>query len=791
MRPRWRKLLGDLRASWGRLVAMQLAMALALSAVGAVLGARAVLRPAIRASYLATRPADMTIELAGGVDHALLAAVRARPEVAAADRRQMVRARVKKQPGDPWQMLVLFVADFADLRLGTFRPERGAWPPPPGTLLLERTAPVVMGIPAPVDRGAAVTIQTPHGPPRSIGIAGTVHDAGQAPSWQEGRGYAYATVETLAMLGERPLLGDLLVQLRPAPASSAEVENAAEGLVAWLRAQGRAVHEVRVPNLRQHPHQGLLDGVQIAMLVFSLVLLMLGAIVIATILSSILARQVREIGVMKAIGASTGQLVRLYATFIAVMGGIAVAIAAPLGAEGASAMIGGTARLMNISVVEPGVPWWAFAVQAALGVLVPLAIASVPILRATGRSVRQALAIGDGGSGVARPSLARLPMAVRNALRHPVRLAWTAGLLVAGAAFAMAAANIDRGLMSVSALLADARHFDVEIRLHEAVGREQVAGLGAVAGVDRLEAWAIADASYARPGQDVDVVHTYPDGGHGSFALTALPSAGSELVSFPLVAGRWLTEDDTDSIVLGVNASRGARVGDRVTLSVEGRRSTWVVVGLVQEVAGASAFVTEAGFRRATGQNGVALLRIATTARGGVERAAVIAELEAALAAAGVGVAYAMPSQVMRSIIDAHVVLIARIVIGLAGVVGLVGLLGLASAIAIGVAERTREIAVMKAIGASDGRVFRIIVGEAVLVGAGSALIAVIVSIGLTVVVEAMLGGAGLIGAAPMRISTSALVVCPLAAIAGSGVASWWPARRAARLSVRHALAEV
>jgi ABC-type lipoprotein release transport system permease subunit len=57
--------------------------------------------------------------------------------------------------------------------------------------------------------------------------------------------------------------------------------------------------------------------------------------------------------------------------------------------------------------------------------------------------------------------------------------------------------------------------------------------------------------------------------------------------------------------------------------------------------------------------------------------------------------------------------------------------------------------------------------------------------------VEAMLGGAGLIGAAPMRISTSALVICPLAAIAGSVVASWWPARRAARLSVRHALAEV
>src|SRR5262245_27932001 len=116
-------------------------MAVALAGVGISLGARAVLGREIRDSYLATQPADATLELASGVDDGLLAEIRARPEVAAADRRQVVRARVKLRDQDPWQMFVLFVIDdFDAMHVSTFKPEQGAWPPPRGAVLVERTA---------------------------------------------------------------------------------------------------------------------------------------------------------------------------------------------------------------------------------------------------------------------------------------------------------------------------------------------------------------------------------------------------------------------------------------------------------------------------------------------------------------------------------------------------------------------------------------------------------------------------------------------------------------------------
>src|SRR5262245_30065843 len=180
--PRYRKLAGDLRAMPGRLIAMVLALSLSLTGVGAALGARTVLRRTIATSYLSSRPADATIELAGDADAALVAAVRARPDIADAEARDAVIARFAAAPrgpaGDPAmrgngapggaQLVQLFVIDdFAALRLNTFRRASGAWPPPTGTMLVERSALALLG----AGEGEPVTIKTPHGAPRPVAIS--------------------------------------------------------------------------------------------------------------------------------------------------------------------------------------------------------------------------------------------------------------------------------------------------------------------------------------------------------------------------------------------------------------------------------------------------------------------------------------------------------------------------------------------------------------------------------------------------------------------------------------------
>jgi putative ABC transport system permease protein len=793
---RVRKVIGDVRATWGRIVAMLVAFGLALAGVGIVLGARSVLGREIRTSFLSTRPADATLEMEGGVDEALLAIVRGSPGVEDADKRQVVKARVRVDPDGPWQMFVLFVADdFATLRLNTFRPETGAWPPPRGTILLERTAPAVMGV---VD-ARALTLLTPHGTPTTIAIAGTVHDPGQAPNWQEHRGCGYATLETLAALGEPPALHELLVRFR----SVDDIEGQAERLASALRASGHAVHEVRVPKgatdaVRQHPHQGLMNAVQLVLLAFSLVILVLCSILFATMLSAMLARQVREIGVMKAIGARTGQIAAMYAAFVGAIGVASVAIAAPLVALGAAGMIGGTARMMNLAVTSSTIPVWVWGAVGALGIVVPLAFAAVPILRATGITVRRALGSYGTNTEHVRPS--RMPFAIRNALRRPLRTVFTMLLLVIGGAIVITAANLQQSLAGVSSRLAIARHFDLEIRLLEPISAERVASLAAVHGVRAIEGWSAASAALG------DVVHTFPDGGHGGFQLVAPPSDGTRLVTMPLREGRWLVPDDTDAVVLGHGVARRYRLGDQIAITVAGRRSMWTLVGIVEEVGGGSAFVTEGAFRRATNLDGVNLLRIATgfgspatvarhvpphgmshaSSSGSGAGAEVLAALERELA--GVPIYYAMPADLMRSIIDDHVELVVRAILVIASILALVGLIALGSAMGINVAERTRELGILKAIGATHGRIFRIIVGEALAIGVASSIVAILVGIPLTLLAIERVAGRGFIATPPFTVSYVMLAVWPLVMAAGSVAACILPARRAMRLSVREAL---
>ena len=146
----------------------------------------------------------------------MVAAVRARPEIEAASAREAVMARVTTGhpvvaagPHAPpatrlhappaTRSLQLFVADDLETRQVTVvRRLSGAWPPPPGTMLLERTALAVMG----AGEGDTLTVTTPHGQPQAIAISGVVHDTALAPAWQEHRGYGYITRDTLAALGE-------------------------------------------------------------------------------------------------------------------------------------------------------------------------------------------------------------------------------------------------------------------------------------------------------------------------------------------------------------------------------------------------------------------------------------------------------------------------------------------------------------------------------------------------------------------------------------------------------------
>lgn len=787
--PRWRKLVRDVSRERGRTLTMVAAIAVSLIAIGAVLGAYAILTREMAKNYLGTRPASATLEMGHEVGPDLLAQVRAHPLVAEAEAREVIVART--QVGDEWRRTLVFVVDdFANLRLNRFRPEAGAWPPADGEVLLERSAIKMLG----AGLGDDIVVKPPHGGAVKLRISGLVHDPGLAPAWQERSGYLYLTRASAARMGEASGLRELRVELRGQPRDPRQIEHQSKELAAWLTHDGHPVHEIRIPPPAQHPHQKQMTTVLLMMLGFGVVALCLSAILVANALAAMLARQVREIGIMKAVGATTAQVARLYLVLVGALGIVAVALAVPVGRLAAWGFARAISTMLNLELTDPSVPAWVFAIEVLAGILVPLALAAGPIAGASRRTVRQSLDDHGISSERMRTSFARVPKPVRNLLRRPRRVLLTLALLAAGGATFMTALNVQRGWRANVDKVYETRSYDVEVQLQSGSSSDAVKAIAALPVVRTIEAWGYFPAAFATPGE-VDVVRTYPDRGHGSlFVMAPPPSTG--LIRFPLRAGRWLTDGDRAAVVLNHVALAqmpSLRVGDDVLLSIDqGDVKTRIrcrLLGVVEEIGSPGvAYVSRDALAGSGQSGGLRLLRIQTTAVGGSERSATIREIERLLLEGGAGVEAVVPLAELRTAIGDHVKILINALIAMAAILAIVGALGLASAMGTSVVERTRELGIMKTLGATPRQIVRVLVSEGVAIALASWLVASVLSVPLSHLVDGLIGNMGFLAPLPLVVSGTAAGVWGGLTLLVGYLATILPARRGAMLVIRQAL---
>jgi putative ABC transport system permease protein len=780
---RYRKLWGDVLAERGRIVLMLLSVLVSLGALGAMLGSWRVLACEISRSYASSVPAHATLDLPGGVDARVLQRVREDPRVASAEAREVTLARARV--GNEWRPLLLFtVTNFDNQLMNRFTRESGAWPPPIGTLLIERSA---IGM-AQVGQGESLEVKAPHGRPTRVSISGVVHDAGLAPAWQGRSVYGYVSLETLASLEGNAVLHELRVRFKREPRDAAEADGEGQALAQRLREQGTPVHELRVPPPAQHPHQRQMVTVLLCLVMFAVLSLVLSSILVATSLSALLVRQVREIGVMKAIGAQRWQIARLYALMVAGLGLTAGVLSAPVALLGTNLGVAAISNMLNFEIVESAVPPVVWAVLLTSGVVLPLLCATPVILGATRANVRTALDAYEASSRPALLSL-RLPRALRNLLRRPKRLALTLLLLASGGALFITALSVVGAWDANLAKMQTMRHYDLEVRLHEAPPRSL--DLSSVPGIATVEWWGQARAAFASAGR-VDTVRTYPDRGHGSLTILA-PPPDTRLISFPLLAGRWLSQHDTDAVVLNHMAAAqrpGLHIGDQVVLSADGRTANVTVVGIVEEIGSSGVvYLPQETFRAHFGEPRLA--RLTTRAQTTVDRRRVTTDVELELARVNASVEVVMPFAELRTAVGDHVLILVRALLALAGVIGCVGLLGLSSAIGAAVVERSREIGVMKALGATRSQILQLFLTEGVLTGALGAVFALLLALPLSALVEAGLGQLGFLAPLPFVVSFAAAAGWLGLVFVASLLATWLPARRAATVSVREAIAHV
>jgi putative ABC transport system permease protein len=818
---RWIKLARDLRADRARVIIMIIGLAAGVFGVGTVLGARAILTREIARNYLGTNPPTVVYELAGAPPD-LVDQVRRQPGVAAATGRATIRARVASAPEGAddalaamaamharagldapppsgeraWRPLVLFVAPADRMpEVGRVTTLDRAWPPPVGTVFVERAAAALLG----ARTGDALRVRLPGATARAVAISGLVHDPALAPSAMERTAWAYATPATIAALGGAATLDELWVTFAPAPLDQADADARARELGAWLGTRGATVHAIRVPPPGRHPHESQMQAILLMLLVFSALALVLGGVLAATLVAALLARQVRELGVMKALGARAGQVAAIYVVLLLGIGAIAIAIAGPGSVLAARGFASTIAALLNFDLASRAIPLEILAIPIAAGLLVPLVLGAIPIAGAARTTVRAALdahGAGPVAPGRLARALVRIPlggtlgrMAVRNTFRRRARLIMTLAMLALGGALFLTALDLATAWTREVDEVTSTRSYAVELRLAEPATRAAIAArLAGIPGVGAIEAWGTSPAALRHAGQ-LDVVRTYPDGGHGSLRILGAPTP-TAMVDFPLLAGRWLTADDSDGVVINHMLAAQApdlAIGGTLALSLEGRLTTWRVVGVVRDVgSAATVYARDAALADALGTPGQArLIRIATTS---ADPGPTIAAIERALADAGIEVDVAIPLAELRTAMGDHMGVLISTLLAMAALMGLVGVLGLASAMSTSVLERTRELGVMRALGATPWALARLVGGEAIVVAALSWLVAIGLSVPLAAIVGRVVGALAFRTPLPLVLRLDAMAAWLAIALGVAILAAIAPARRAGRRSIRDAL---
>jgi putative ABC transport system permease protein len=541
------------------------------------------------------------------------------------------------------------------------------------------------------------------------------------------------------------------------------------------------------------------------LLVFSVLTLALGAVLTGTLTSSILAPQVRQIGVMKAIGARSGQIMQLYIGLIMAIGVTAVSLGLPIGIVAGRALAADTADMLNLELAGPSIPFWLLVIQVLCGVGLPLAAALLPIKAATRRPVRETLSDFGARLILAGPErsvhwIARLSggnigflLVLRSSVRRMSRLAFTLGLLAAAGAMFMTSLNVKAAWQRNLTEARAERHFDAEIRFASAQPMAAVlTSVAAEPGVRQVETWSDEAAALARA-DGLRIVTTYPDGGHGALRLQGVP-ARSAFLSPVVVAGRWLNAADADGAVVNEQALSmfpELRLGDPIPVLVRDRRADLRVIGIVREhLTQATVYTSPDRFTLITAESGLTGgVRIALENSDEHSAGDTIANIERALGSSGFKVSQSISQAQLGRALGGHLFILISTLLMMSILMTIVGVMGQGSAVTIGVLERTREFAVMRVIGATAATIRRGVVGEAVLVGILSAVLAQLVSAPLTLFVDWIVGFGSFGPVLGTTLSAASLYRWLAIVVIAAAAASAYPAWMASKLTIREALA--
>jgi len=734
--------------------------------------------------YDGINPASATI-IVNKVDDMLIELTENFEDIAVFEQRAFYTLRA--QVGEnQWMPLELYSAiNFEALQVNKITSEQGSFQPGLGEMLIEHDA---LGV-ARAGIGDTLTISLPNGDTRELSITGIVADMAPHPASVHRTIYAYVSNETLLDLGfvnnkiEFIVTGERYDKERILAVSNEYIR--------LLEQNGYTVLSLYVsdtPGVRM-----FLDTYRSAMIlfqIFSVVSFLFGCMIMSSLISSIISGQTRQIGILKAIGASTGKITVSYMAAFFCMVLFTAAISIILSTLFTETVVSALMGLGNMYPSDTSVPLHLYIVYGVLSLIVPMAIAYFPIRRGVSISVKDALNdYGLNADGqvmkLPEPNFLSRPilLSLRNAIRRRRRFLLNVAILsMTGAFFVMVLTT----MLSLQTTIADNLNmwkFDYMFLTNTTFTDDELSEIvEGIPNVRNHEDWGSSRGMIMND--------------NGEFTSTyrlLSPPDNSTMIEPQILEGRWISPHDTNQVVVGHSFFENEpdyQVGDTLAVQIGNQLHEFVIVGSIRDFGLTTIYMNESTFNEhVPSRSRISNVKLSLDMTGLARR--VYRDTNAALEAQDILIMQTMSKSDLSAIASGHFSVTIQTFLIVTSLLVILSGFGLAATMNAQTSERTKEIGIMKAMGAGKRQIMRIVTAESIFIS--------LISWGVSLVIGIPLGIAGvyvfgnMVLETPLEFSAVSLltsfIIWLIFTLAIGYFASRSCAKRAAKMSVKSSLA--
>jgi putative ABC transport system permease protein len=793
MSSRWKKVWADFWGNKTRTFLVILTIMIGTAGIGFISNLKLYMIESMEGDFLSASPSEARV-FAYPMDDDDVESAGEVPGVNAVEGRSTTVGRVLHPDGRMITIIFTAVDDPDDMWVNTLQPVRGETRIPPlgdKEVLIENTTASLGYQP-----GDMITIERSDGKLRHLRLAGYMHAAAGYPYSQTRVIYeAYVTPKTLEWLGGAADYDTLYVSVADNPTDQEHVNQVAQAVKERLERSGFTQVSTSVSSPGHHFAYQNSQAIFLVLGILGWLTAALSAFLIINTTIGLMSQQTRQIGIMKATGGGTLQIFSMYLVLILGFGLAALVLAIPLANKAARTIGDGMAEYLGFYTSPYHGYTATLAQQGIVALVIPLLAALLPMYNSVRVTVREALTdygisrsverkkttVSKSSIWIPRP----LRLSLRNAFRRKARLYLTLFTLVLGGAIFIAVFNLWASFYSLVEDLQGYFLADVNIQFSRSYRITELTDLTQnVPGVESVEGWLQYDGTLIRN----------QDESESKVTLIAPPST-STLIRPILVSGRWLKPGDENAIVVSndfVKRFPDVGVGDWLTIKLNEEESNWQVIGVFSFLPSDTP-ILYVGYeylsRVIHRPEQVYSLLVTTREHDIATQKQVNDQLQAIYHEHGVRVLISQLGQEEIQQITRTFDIFAYFFLAMATLIALIGALGLMSTMSINVLERTREIGVLRAIGASNWDIQSIVIVEGVLIALISWVLSLALSFPITTVMDTGVGLA--IFSTPLRtIYGMNGIVGWLIGILFIGIlASALPARNASRLTVQDALA--